>query len=197
MKEADERGNVTEVVIIVVLVLCIVGLIIWRVVDSSQKSNTSDQASQTASKQSDTSTTPGDSTDSNKGYVVIEDWAVRFKAVNGFSVRYYKAPANSTANELYEFSTPTIEALNGCSGKNDSGRINGYAGGVERTTEKYDLENMASAPTALYGGKAIGGYYYYYYHPQALCSMSDADTNTETSQVATMQSFLSTLEPAQ
>ncbi len=201
MGKKSEQGNVIELVIIGVLVLVIAGLVVWRFMggssnttnSSSQDSTTSQEAATTNS--SDTKNSTSQAADPNEGYVVIAGWGVRFKTISGFSVKYYKAP-DSSGYELYEFTTPTVEALDGCSGKNTAGRINAYLGGVERTTEKLDLENMASAPKALYNGNKIGNYYYYYSHPQALCSMSDADTATETAQTATMQSFLSTLEPA-
>lgn len=196
----SEKGNVIELIIIGVLVLAVVGLIAWRFLGNNNKSGDSPnttETSQTANKTSDsTSTSTSQQTDQNKGYIVISDWGVRFKNVNGVAVNYYKAP-NTSNRELYEFSTPTIEALTGCSGKNSSGRINGYLGGVERTTERYDLENMASAPSALYGGNKIGNYYYYYYHPQAFCSMSDSDAKIEAAQAESVQNFLSTLEPVQ
>lgn len=202
MGKKSEQGNVIELVIIGVLVLVIVGLVAWRfwggnsgsTNDSSQDTTTSQSTSSADS--SNTTGSASQDSDSNKGYIVISDWGVRFKTISGFSVNYYKAP-DTSGYELYEFTTPTVEALDGCSGKNSSGRINAFLGGVERTTEKLDLENMASAPSALYNGNIIDNYYYYYYHPQALCSMSEADATTEAAQAATMQTFLSTLEPAQ
>lgn len=197
----SEQGNVIELVIIGVLVLAVIGLVVWRFVGTSNDSR--------LSQQNQTITTPSTATDkeesttaevlensstssnANEGYIVLDDWGVRFKPVDNSVIKYYK---DSTIENLYMFTTATVLALDGCDGAGDT---SGLLGSVQRSKVKFDLENMSSPPSAMNNGNKIGDYYYYYGHPQALCSKTDKDNKIEVAQVNMMRTFLGTIEAKQ
>lgn len=194
MGKKSEQGNVIEIIIIAVLAVAVIGLVVWRFIDANTATSNNTQAEQIGDTTQTTTnqTTIDTSIDQNKGYVVIDDWGVRFKSENNLTVKYYKQAVDG--EEVYEFTTATVEALNGCSGKYDSGRIAGSLGTVSRTNSKLTTNETQSPPVALHGGQAINGYYYYYFRPQALCSISDSDGSVEQQQSSAIATFLSTIE---
>jgi len=111
--------------------------------------------------------------DSNAGYVVIEEWAVRFKPVAGLN-GVTTAIVSSTRPHATEamLMTPAMEALAipACNSKASGSRP---LGAIVRTSTAEDLSQHMSSDRLL---KKIGSYYYYYYKPSELCDTSASST---------------------
>lgn len=182
-----EQGS-AHVVIISVLVVALIGaigFIFWQNVlqpksldDSTNKSTDSSKSSS----KSDKKTTPSDP---NKGYVVLDDWGVRFKEINS-AVSWSKTSVNSynksNANTYY-FTTDAWKSLPDACNTEIA---------LIRTTEKDTT--MASPPIALNNGEKIGNYYYYYLSPQDACGDATMDAEAWVFQAKTVMGFLQTIE---
>ncbi len=95
---------------------------------------------------------------SNVGYLVLNDWGVKFRLPYGLGndeVVYEKATDMSGSEEKYYFSTKGLISLG------------------SECAKAYGLIRGKEAPFAPVGSpimiRIIGGYYYSYYTPQASC----------------------------
>lgn len=198
-KRSSERGNVLEIVIIVILALAIVGLIVWRVMDSKSDNSTESSSSTSQSNSSNTTSQSNSSnttqTDKNQGYIVIDEWNVRFKPADATSFTYAKL-SGSTKPDDYGFSTSTLESM----GKYCLASM-GQKGSVTRSTNANPTTDSYYPGAALNGGNPIGGYYYFYRGPQAVGCTDEAPTQseiqTETSQTALIKALVNTIEAKQ
>lgn len=195
MGKKSEKGNVIELVIIIVLVLAVTGLLVWRFVDSNKTASTTNNTDTATVKteqipnQSGTQSTT-QQTNPNEGYIVIDDWGVRFKPEGSSKYTFSKV---SSAD--YGFSTSTLEALGKyCTAS--EGKVN-----LVRHTSPSAPQNEVNYGTPLHGGVPINGYYYFYLGPQSAgCSdntPSNQDVNTEVEQVNQIKSLLFTIEAKQ
>jgi hypothetical protein len=144
MKQSKQQGFGVVAVLAIVVVIAVVGFVGWRLYDASQKpagNNPSTQEPQT---------------DPNEGYVVIREWGVRFKPVEGLTgVQYYKP---HSSDNFFAFTTDEL-----ASADVNCAATSGYIalGGITRTAE-------ASSTGKKHG--PINGYYYYTQGPSAACS---------------------------
>lgn len=185
MNRKSERGNVIEIVIIVLLLLTVIGLIIWRFLDSNEsETNKVQQGQQTTNTETQTSTnkqSPAPTTDPNKGFIVIKEWGVRFKLTADTQVQYYQAGDT----QKYHLTTSVIDSLGGnCTQSNN--KYVGAAGTLYRTQVK---QMEGGSPMAT-----LNGYYYYYIHPQALCSATPTNASVEEQQVSIIADSIKSLE---
>lgn len=182
-----EQGS-AHVIIISILVVALIGaigFIFWQNVlqpkpsnDSTSKSASSDKTSSKSNKK----TTP---TDLNKGYMVLDDWGVRFKEINSV-ISWSKTSVNSynkPDSDIYYFTTDAWKNLpTAC---NTEIRL-------MRATEKSTA--MTSPPIALNNEEKIGGHYYYYTSPQDACGGDTLDSEAWVFQAKTVMGFLQTIE---
>lgn len=134
--ERNKGFGIIEIVIALLIIL-VLGLIGWWVIESKK-------------------TTPAPAAiKPNDGYVVIEEWGVRFKLVEGLEGVEYFQPKDIDG---FTFTTNKLTELPNCA--EQSGRV--VLGLLSR--------NQTILPA--YGGvlKQINGYYYQYQGPQSTCS---------------------------
>lgn len=187
MGKKSEQGNVIELVIIGVLVVAVIGLLVWRFVDGSKKTSdaadTSTQTAQNTQTNSETKITEQSSTseqtDPNKGYIVLDDWGVRFKPANSETVQYAKS------EDAYEFTTATAQKINDCS--------RSYLWLVGRRTTKDEVMNGQ----IMNNGNKVGDHYYYKYHTQEMCAISSSDQTIIEEQIDIVENLLGTIEAKQ
>lgn len=159
MKEnSKEIGFGTIGIIIAVVVVVLVGFGSWRIYDVNKSKTTT----QTAANQDETP--PKNQTSQlnpNEGYVVIKEWNVRFKPVEGLEGVEYFRPSGS---EKDSFTFTTVAMANAASGCSPS------SGGIV-----VGLVTRSKEVEPLYGGvlAKIGDYYYQYRGPQATCGAGD------------------------
>lgn len=179
MSKKSEQGNVLEIVIIAVLALALIGVLVWRFVDTGKKADES-AGQQTKSEVTKTEDVKDAAAvaDPNEGYLVLNDWGVRFKLVGSTQFGYSKY------HEGYQFTTTKLETAS-LSTERSCGVY------LSRYSSKIDPE-AASRPLALYDEVAIGGYYYYYSYPQDMCSSLSISEANE--QLDLIQNLLSSIE---
>jgi hypothetical protein len=174
-----EQGFSITAIIAVLLTVAVLGLIGWKMYSLYGKPTTTTETNQSNSQ---TTTTTQEQTDPNAGYVVIKEWGVRFKPVDGLTdVIYAFSPTTQTIN----FSTNSLKALDSNCAPDKAPAI----GGIERTTTPYNSPH----PQAL---GAINGYYYYYDSQQSTCSDTKSIQDTETQQIALLKQSVILLEAA-
>jgi hypothetical protein len=152
MKKQYQNGSalIVVIIILVIAILGTLGFLFWQNLNS--KTN-----------QPETAQVNPDDTDENEGYLVLEDWGVRFKiapALDSTEVKY------SLKNDTYAFTTSRIEAL--------GGECTKAPFNVTVSLTRY-TENPGAGPMTLLNTEPINGYYYATYGPPASCSGFDTN----------------------
>lgn len=150
MSKKDERGFGIVAVLVVVAVALLLGLLVWRIWESSQ----SPQPPPPRTTQQQPSE---DKADVASTYITIKEWGVRFKPhADLVDLSYFKPTA--IAEDSFTFTTAELAAEASCS--QSSGNI--VLGLLTRTTE----------PQPQFGSSLakIDNYYYQFRGPQAPCS---------------------------
>lgn len=169
-------------IVVVVLAVLAAGFIAWRVFDA----NSSQSSQGVSNNQAQTVDAPqsqhAGQADPNAGHVVIKEWGVRFKPVEGLGgVQYFKP--SSIETDSFTLTTDTLaQAAASCSAA--SGDI--LLGLITRSTESQPVNGSVLAK--------IGDYYYQYRGPQATCG---AGGDLESNVVPNLSQSLSTLEAAE
>lgn len=143
------------------------------------KTNAGSPATKPATDTADTTT--------NNGYLVLDDWGVKFKlpaSLGDNQITYHKG-MRSGAGDEYDFSTSRVEALGGSCVQNDQSYV--PLGTITRATAP---STALASPPELAG--KFGGYYYYYHHPQAGCA--DSGTDVQIQDVNIIQTMLMSVE---
>lgn len=129
-------------------------------------------------------TTASTDTSSTKGYLVFDDWGVKFKFPSGLGdnqIVYHKM--NGDLGDYYVFSTSRVEALGDyCSSESTIG-----LGRFYRQTSRSTAE---MSPPMLVGN--LDGYYYYYVAPQSYCT--DTAIEIQAQDQAVVQGFIKSIE---
>lgn len=191
-RQKHQSGFAHLMVITVILGLTVVGLlsyVFWQnFVQSKDNVAKTDNSSKVAEKDNKKPVVDesGDISDSTKGYLVLEDWGVKFKQpsdIGSSTINYYL-----TSDGSYEFTTSKIEAL-GQDCSHDSSHF----------MPQYYVTRMTSAPNpeAASGGvllKKIENYYYNLNSSQAPCSDVTGASNVFNTDRPVLESFLKTIE---
>lgn len=120
---------------------------------------------------------PKEEVESNKGYLVLKDWGIKFKIPETKSeIVYYKVQIDD--GFFYDFTTKRVEALGeNCVDGNSPGGAT-RLGAVGRSTTK-KTDNIGSRPFNR-NNEAMGdGYYYYLSYTSALCADTSGDIQGE------------------
>jgi len=156
-KNKYQSGNVHFIIIIVLVVALLgaLGLIFWQNF-IQPKPGTS---------KTDSVKTPSTTTSSLKGYLVLDNWGVKFKLPSdlGNNEITYSIRTFLKNNDTYYFSTQQVEAL-GESCIISAGQ-QGHIGRVSRSVTPMGWETYIGDKISH-----IDGYYYYYASPQSTCS---------------------------
>lgn len=180
MKRSKQQGFGAVAIIAAVVVLAVVVFVGWRIYDASQPADTNNQPTNSNNQPGNTNQPSQTQTDPNEGYVVIKEWGVRFKPVDGLTgVQYYKVGTNS---EFFAFTTEALaQADPNCAAA--SGNI--ALAGITRSKD--------AAGTGKQHGP-INDYYYYTRASGAACSTNPNDL--EGPVVSKLLQSLDTLEAA-
>lgn len=191
MGKKSEQGNVLEIVIIAVLALAVIGLLVWRFMDSNAKTDNDTNAPQAAQnvEAKDDRQQPDASqpTNPNEGYIVIDEWGVRLKPAGDAQYSYVKI-----GPDTYGFSTSVLESLGQYCTAKEGGR-----GILVRSMYAAPEDGVLPLGTLLNNGKAIDGYYYFMQGPQGPCTDKDSDVQTEIAQAKLVRDLILTMEAAQ
>lgn len=191
MSRKLEKGNVLEIVIIAVLALAVIGLLVWRFMDSNAKTDNDTNAPQTAqnveAKDDPQQPDASQPTNPNEGYIVIDEWGVRLKPAGDAQYSYVKI-----GPDTYGFSTSVLESLGQYCTAKEGGR-----GVLVRGTSAAPNGEVTALGVPLNDGRAIDGYYYFMQGPQSMCADKDSDAQTETAQAKLVKDLILTMEAAQ
>lgn len=180
MKRTYQQGS-AHVVIIVVLVVALLGALgyifynnfIAKKADVSKKDSGNSGVVETPKQEP--------SKDSNEGYVVLEDWGVRFKPTSTTKISWAKSGGS------YAFTTDAWKNLTGACNTEIK---------VFRTPDKDNTP--ASPPIALNDEQKIGDYYYYYLQPHDACfKTGEGDSAAWSEQARSVTDFIKTIEQTQ
>ncbi|MGD8373471.1 MAG: hypothetical protein PVI21_01265 [Candidatus Woesebacteria bacterium] len=185
----NQKGFSPILIIITIATIALLGFIAWRVWDTNQNNNQTQQTTTDQSKTTETTSTnsqPTQTTDPNQGYVVIKEWGVRFKPVEGLDAEdvVYFADEATDGDEKYVFTTKTlIDREPSC---DNTGIV-----GVVKTGGEKDAGLM-------YGNLlgTIGGKYYYTRSLGAACSSSSDNYTFESQQGSLIRDSILSLEAA-
>jgi hypothetical protein len=187
MSKDKQFGFGRVMVIVAVLVLVGLGYVGYRVYGHFNKPSTTNNttANQTTGNQS-----TGTQTDPNAGYVVIKEWGVRFKPVNGLSGVTYSITSSQRPNAIEAMlMTDQLKATNipTCNGTQANSRP---LGAIVRITTAEDLSQHLNNDQLL---GQVDGYYYYYYEPTQQCDPSPNFSSTNTLQSDTLSKIKTSL----
>lgn len=166
---------------IVVALLGALGFIFWQNFIHKEPTITKTEAV--------TKTQPKEEVDLSKGYLVLEDWGVKFKIPETKSeIVYYKVQNDD--GFFFEFTTKRVEAL----GENCVDNSTGGAtrlGAISRSSVKREgVYIIGSRP--FNNNEPMGdGYYYYFSYTSALCADASGDIQGEDRRV--IENLLDTL----
>lgn len=182
-----ESGFSIIFIVIATTAILVLGLIGWRVWENrSSQSSTSDTANE-ATQELETL--------SKNGYLVIEEWGVKFKPVEGLNgVIYAKAAVQELYNvEIPEKTENVIFTTNDLANRSPNCRL-GVEGFTPLGTLYRTPEKMVGAEPLLL--KQIGEFFYYYRGPQAVCS-NQGDEPLEQEALTKLQASLQNMEAKQ
>jgi hypothetical protein len=168
MKQTNKKGFAPILIVVIVLAIGLVAALGYIFYQNMNKKDDT-VANTTSTQASNTSTTKPDYT----GYLVLDDWGVKFKIpalLSSTNVNYYKT-SNQISNNMYEgveysITTARIEALgDGCS--HTSGFYFNPPTHIYRSTT---LKNDPNEPEPAGLLKKINDLYYYQVPAQSACS---------------------------
>ena len=151
---------------IIVLVALFVGLIGWRVYDASKpQQSATNTPSQTENEAEPTQEIPADP---NAGYVVIEQWGVRFKPAESLGEVQYFRPSDLSADAFTFTTSKLANAAASCAPSSD----NIIFGLLYRNKEQKAASGEVLAK--------IGDYYYQFRGPGSTCGAGDDQLEVDT-----------------
>lgn len=184
--QTSSKGFSLPLLIAIIATFGVVGFITWRIFASQQPNQTG-----TASQNQQQAANP------NEGYVVIEEWGVRFKPVEGVGTVIHKAwPTQAMPGvggaKLPDGSVRIVVSTQELADLSEDCNVNENSTAV---WELYRTPKSLDLPQAVIIGK-IGDSYYYYFGAQAACvtNRTDLDLNSTTS--GKLRESLKTLEAA-
>ena len=135
--------------------------------------------------------------DSNAGYVVVDDWGIRFKSVSELSSTNvtYVARSDDNSGTYYAFSTDRIKALGGRCTEQPFGDTVTLTRGSEKPIATPDGELINTEP--------LNGYFYVLSGPIASCTNFDSNgamvppSKVETDDRMALKESIKTLELVQ
>lgn len=171
-------------ILVIVAAVVVLGIVAWRVWDAGQnKQNDNTNTNQQTNNQdqnNEPEPEPATEVDPNEGYVVIEEWGVRFKPVADLGEVEYFKPADIESDALTFATKALSEASPSCS--KSSGSI--ILGLLTRNTQNVPGNGGVVA--------TIGDYVYQYRGPQATCGAGDLESKA----VPNISESLKSLEAA-
>lgn len=184
MKQQNQSGFAQLMIITIILGLGLVGTLGFVFYQNfiQKKDNVSknDNSSKLAEKDSESTGIEDvkDIADLNKGYLVLDDWGVKFKlpaALGNKEITYYKGiPTKGTS---YLFTTKGVEALGDTCAYNSNSYWGPLGTVTKSTTSPQEDEAVQGYTGALI--TQFDGNYYYYFSPQSTCSNKSTDLQVQ------------------
>lgn len=168
---SKQKGN-AHVIIIVVLVIALLGIlgfVFWQNFINKESTDAATNQKQVTDQPAE------EGKDPNEGYLVLNDWNIKFKLPQtGDEIVYYKEEANGV--EYYDFTTKRVEALGEtCVEPNNQGFVT-RLGSISRSATKNELHSSAYA---INNNEPLGGFYYYNSGAQSLCATAEGSTDIQ------------------
>lgn len=181
MAQSQKPKSIAVVIVVLCLVvLAIGGIVTWFFYNTHQNAGGSTQQN-------------SQQADPNSGYIVVKEWGVRFKPVDGLmGVTYTVGTQAASRYQTTAFSTQAITSqASECSANPNGHPALGY---LYRSANQADL----SSPDAILREVVkIGNYYYAYVTPQAACGDNNtAADELQTQTLALFKTSIATLEAA-
>ena len=134
-------AHVVIIVVIVAAVLGALGYVFWQNFINKDTSEITNDSKQTTTQSAETPANPVEQPkDSTEGYLVLEDWGIKFKLPeDSGEIRYYKENVTNDNGsfDYYSFSTKRVEELGEqCSADSEKGQI--HLASVSRFEAKRD-----------------------------------------------------------
>jgi len=177
MKNLSKQNGSTHIIVIVILVIALLGVlgfVFWQNFTKKDPVTTTSEQKKTTSQPVETVKDP------NEGYLVLQDWKIKFKlATESDKITYYALPTNDAGikkgfdAQYYEFSTKEVEAL-GESCAEPGGEVSGTVirlANLSRSKDKIATQGVI----LVNDGQPVGGYYYYLGGAQSTCSSNGTD----------------------
>lgn len=162
------KSSKTPVIIMAIVIVCLLGIIgVGTYFYLNQA-----KCAYTAVETDNTVGTSTDPVDVNAGYLVLEDWGVKFQLPTDLGsnvITYHKA---TDLTDGYYFSTQRVEAQGGACVPTGQG----YTSMGAITRQNSLATGVSYGPVLV---DKIGAYYYYYSHPQATCGDNVANAEVE------------------
>jgi hypothetical protein len=174
MNNSRTQGSAFVVVIIILTIAVIgaLGFVLWQ--NIIQSKNVTSSANSTSSTDTPNQSQVEIVVDPNEGYLVLEDWGVKFKLPkdSGEVLAYKNTMSNQYGTfESYSLTTKRVEGLGQrCASDANEGVIR--LSSIDRRTVKQ--EHYSSALPAN-NNEPINGYYYYVSGGQSICSEEHTD----------------------
>ncbi len=176
LKNLHKQNGSSLLVVIIILAVAILGAlgyVVWS-------NYIAPKTTQNHTTQATTAQTNNQTNDLNKGYLVLEDWGVKFKIPDSLTdIKSYKLTAASNSKgitDYYEFTTQRVEDLGGqCAGSTSNGSVI-RLDSLDRTQTKQD-EFASTAPAN--DNEPIANYYYYVSGGQSTCADQGTDIQTQ------------------
>lgn len=186
----NQHGFSAIIPVLIVAALAVICFAGWRLWDSSQNKQSSNNAANSSQASQQSSMQSTNTTDPNEGYVVIKEWGVRFKPVEGLTGTVYAISTDSTFDGSAVFSTEALTQLGpGCgTGSNSAMPL----GRLIRSGVDHRQEFMSAFGES---NKQIGDYYYHYATPQASC-LGAGGSQLQTDTIQLFKPSIATLEIA-
>ena len=195
MNKQKSQSGFAHLVIIIILAVALVGTLGFvfyqNVIQKKDTVSKTDESSKNSDNSSKTSIDDKNvTTDPNKGYLVLDDWGVKFKLPSNLGnkhITYYKGIATKGG---YLFSTQGVEALGGdCLYKSNSYWMPLVSLSKSTSTPQPDptVQGFTGYPITNYDGN-----YYYYQNAQATCS--DSDTSLQAQDLALVKELVLSLQ---
>jgi len=179
-KKQSQSGS-AHLVIIIVLVIALLGALGYVFYINFMQPKSTPAPTPEVAVVSTPTPTP---TETNAGYLVLDDWDVKFKLPTnlGSNVITNQKATDANGEDYYKFSTERVSALGGdCTSLSK----------LYRMTE---LIAPDASPPILVG--KFGGYYYYARNSQAICAEDkNIDGNIQFEDIHMLKAFLNTIEP--
>ena len=162
--------------VIAVFVIVLLGVIGWSVYNyySSKPAKVASQTTSQTNGPLEPATTTSQTTqtvDPNAGYVVIKEWGVRFKPVNGLTnLEYSIRPFDN--DSAADFTTTQINAIDSHCDPSQPGGFSGI-GSITRISTSEQQPPSGPADPLL---ATLNSYNYYGAYPQATCLRDSSNT---------------------
>lgn len=180
MTQNRQRGFSLVLIVGALVAVVVIGIVAWRIYESGKTTNQTNSQSPPGSDNEPQQQSGTPAADPNEGYVVLKEWGVRFKPVEGLgNVTHFRPTDTPQGYDRFDLSTTEL-------GTRDARCATmGFSSVTRATTPQSGYETMLAQ---------VGDYYYYYRGSDSACSTTAANATFEAAQRNLTKESLKTLE---